>query len=265
MRVAIRRARAALRLFGGHFRRRVLLAFQRQLKELARALGPVRDADVALENLRVFRRRLDKADRPAVKPLRQALKAQRTEAFHHLRAHLDSPEYAKFIVAFDAFCTTPGRAIAKSKAAPQERPPRQIRHTVSSIILTGFEHVRAYEVAFTGPTLPELELFHALRIQTKYFRYSLEFLQPLLGVPGKSIIAQLKELQEHLGLLNDAHVEQIRLEAWAEVMVDNPALALRAEQVAATIDRLTVELPPRLAQFISPNNRRLLGEALARI
>ncbi len=263
MRVAIRRSRAALRLFGHRFRRRTVVKLQRQLKRLARLLGPVRDSDVALENLRVFRLGLEEADRKAVKQLRQALEKHRVQAFQHLSDYLDGDKHAAFIVAFDAFCSTPGFAVAKSKSAPQERPPHQIRHTVPSIILAGFERVRAYEVAFTGPTLPPLEVFHALRIQAKYLRYSLEFMRALLGTPGDAIVAQLKELQDHLGLLNDAHVEQIRLAEWSLVMAENPVLALRAREIEETIARLSDELPPRLAKFVSPDNRDLLGAALA--
>jgi CHAD domain-containing protein len=225
----------------------------------------VRDADVALANLMSFRRNLDSTERQAVKPLRRALADQRSRAFKRLVNHLDADEHAELIAALDTFCATPGSALAKSKPRGEAHPPHQVRHTVPSIIWAGFEHVRAYEVAFAGPALPPLEVYHSLRIQAKYLRYSLEFMRGLLGTPGESIIAQLKELQEQLGRLNDAHVEQLRLVEWQRQMIGNPALARRAAEVDAEIAALSSGFPAHLAHFISANNRARLGEALARV
>lgn len=265
MRVAIRRGRAVLRLFGHCFRGRVVRALRRQLKQLGRLLGPVRDADVALANLRDFRRTLDRDHQQAIKPLRRDLRNQRAAAFKRLSSHLNGEEHRALITDLDTFCSTPGSALAKSKAAPETRPPRQVRHTVPSIIWAEFEQVRAYEVAFAGPELPSLEVYHALRIQAKYLRYSLEFMRDILGAPGEALITQLKEFQDQLGLLNDAHVEQGRLADWQKQMDDNPALARRAAEVDATIAMLRAGFPTHLAHFISPQNRLLLGEALARL
>ena len=50
------------------------------------------------------------------------------------------------------------------------------------------------------------EQLHALRIEFKKFRYTLEFFKDVLGVEAQSIINEIKDLQDHLGDLNDANV-----------------------------------------------------------
>ncbi len=129
--------------------------------------------------------------------------------------------------------------------------------------------MRAYETSFSDDLLPALEVFHALRIQTKYLRYLLEFAQPLLGNAGEQLEVQLRELQEHLGKLNDAHVEQERLLLWAEKAHEDIALskaiAERLTQVATTLNELATTVPARFGDFISHLNRQKLASALVHI
>ncbi|MCC6455124.1 MAG: CHAD domain-containing protein [Caldilineaceae bacterium] len=269
MRMAIRRARAAIRLFGDAFEPGALASYQKGLKRLGRALGDVRDLDVALANLRDFRHSQPEDQHKGSKALRKALKKRRAHAHTALLALLDSPKYRKFIVRFDTFCATPGAETAKAQGTAHEHPPTQVRHTLPSIIVNSFEAVRAYEVAFSSPVLPPLETFHALRIQGKSLRYLLEFSQHLLGPSGADLIAQIKELLEHLGQLNDAHVEQERLHLWNEKMQNDDSLDETIEARLAEIDtritELTTTFPPCFANFVSPDNRKRLGIAIAHL
>lgn len=263
-RVAIRRARAALRLLGAPLRPRVVSRHGRRLRKLGRVLGSVRDLDVALDNLRRFRKGLPKAERKALRTLRAALEAQRHQARGHLLEHLDSADHRKFIVEFAEFCATPGAGVRRTDRTTPEILPFQVRHTMPSIILNCFEQVRAYEVVVAEEVAPPpIETLHALRIQAKYLRYSLEFARPLLDEAGQSLIDQLKELQDHLGNLNDAHVEQERLHAWSEESPDHDAIRLRATAVDQTIADLSAGVPALLARFVAPENRARLGAALA--
>lgn len=264
-RVAIRRARAALRLMGGHFRARVKRHHDRRLRTLGRVLGTVRDLDVALENLRLFRKTLPKGARKPLRPLRSELEAQRQVARQELLAHLDGKEHRAFITDFGEFCTTPGAGVRKSHRRPSDVAPHQVRHTMPGIILQGYEQVRAYEVAFADPDSLPLETFHALRIQAKYLRYSLEFARGLLGDDGAALIERLKELQDRLGELNDAHVEQLRLDAWTDAVADADAIALRRQAVDTTIATLREAIPPILARFVAQETRIRLALALANL
>ena len=47
---------------------------------------------------------------------------------------------------------------------------------------------------------------HALRIEFKKFRYTMEFFREVLGPEAKGIIEEVKTMQDHLGDLNDADV-----------------------------------------------------------
>ncbi|HXF63627.1 MAG TPA: CHAD domain-containing protein [Caldilineaceae bacterium] len=265
MRVAVRRARAAGRLFDGYFRPRELRPHLRGLKRLGKALGPVRDLDVALQNLRRFRKQLPKDKRKGIKALQQELEQRRETARQSLLAYLKSQEHAFFIEQLEEFCRIPG---AEAQPDPGEGPEvaaRQVRHVLPGLILTRFGHVRAYETLFERSEPPSLASLHRLRIECKYLRYSLEFVRHLLGEPVEPLIEQLKGLQDDLGALNDADVERARLESWRRYLHDNPALATRLAQLDETIAGLSAAVPARFAQFVGPPSRARLAEALAHL
>lgn len=265
MRVAIRRMRAAERLFASYFRKRSLRPYMGTLKQLGRRLGAVRDLDVGILNLIHFRSHLSKSDRKAVKGMVDELRRKQAAAHSDLVKFLDSAAYTKFITGFDRFCRTSGAGVKWADAQEPGVAPSQVRHTLPSIILTRFEAVRAYETQAELPQPPAYPTLHALRIQAKYLRYSLEFSQPLLGKDGNRLVAQLKRLQDHLGALNDAHVEQQRLQEWRPRYAKNPALALRLTDLETTMARLTEGYLPLLAKFVGPRNRARLAKALTRL
>lgn len=265
MRVAIRRMRAAHRLFGGFFRKRSIRPYMTTLKQLGGRLGAVRDLDVGIINLIHFRSRLSKSDRKAVKEIVEDLRRKQAAAHSDLVKFFDSTAYTKFITGFDRFCRTPGAGVKPADAQEPGIAPSQVRHTLPSIILARFEAVRAYETLADLPQPPAYPTLHALRIQAKYLRYSLEFSRPLLGKDGDRLIAQLKRLQDHLGALNDAHVEQQRLQEWRLRYAKNPAITLRLADLEITMARLTEEYPPPLAKFVGPRNRGRLAKAITRL
>lgn len=267
MRVAIRRALAAMQLSQNAYAEETLVLYEKGLKRLGRRLGTVRDLDVALENLRAFRRRQPEELHKGFKLLRAELRSRRADAHAELLALLDSKKHCKFIAKFAHFCATPSQA--KVENSPFEVSPSQVRHTVPSLIQGAFEAVRAYETVFDGGDRPPLETFHALRIQSKYLRYLLEFTQHLLGDGGESLMEQVRDLQEHLGELNDNYVEQARLHQWAEAAQEDSTLGeaidARLSQISAHINELATDAPSHLATFIAHPTRAKLATALANI
>ena len=265
MRVAIRRARAAIHLFAAYFRKGALRPHVTGLRRLGRALGAVRDLDVALANLARFRKQQPRDQRKGFKLLRGQMEAERARACVALLDHLDSQTYRDWLIDFAQFCQTPGHGVRKVAVHDHEIPPRQVRHTFPGVILGCFLAVRAYEDAFAQADLPALDTFHSLRITCKYLRYSLEFTRHLLGAPGEAIIAQLKLLQDHLGELNDARVELERLAAWTLKRPKTDAIAARRAALEASVTTLTTTFPPLYAHFVAVENRTLLGAALAQL
>ena len=267
MRVAIRRARAAMRLCRGVFTEKELAPHIKGLKQLGRVLGAVRDLDVAVANLRTFSRTQPESQHSGLKLLRKELKIRRRHAQANLFAHLNSKQHRKFIKRFATFCAAPNTVNVEQPASQDAVIPTQVRHTLPSIIVAAYSAVRAYEVAMMGQQIPPLETFHNLRIQAKYLRYLIEFTQHLLGDEGATLAAQLRALQEHLGDLNDAHVEGERLHQWQAQLHDNreldAAIEIRLAQLNERIHELATTVPFNV--FVSSHTRTTLAAAIARL
>ena len=282
MRVAIRRSRAILHLYQsvlptvqahlaqGETAQEETAQVQsiiKGLRRLGRKLGYVRDLDVALANLRAFRRGQPESLQKGLKLLRGELRSRRKEAHADLLLLLDSKKHRKFIVRCLDFCRTPETAQHTVVPSGDQVSPSQVRHTLPSRILAAFEAVRAYETVITPTNQPPLATFHALRIETKYLRYLLEFTEDLLGNAGEALIDQLRLLQEHLGALNDAHVEQARLQQWRTASTVDAALCeaidARLDDIATTLATLTAATNTKLNALVNSASRATLATALA--
>jgi CHAD domain-containing protein len=269
MRVAIRRARAAIRFTEGAFDPDTLDQQVRCLRRLGRSLGAVRDLDVTMANLRAFARTQPAAARSGLRLLRDELKKRRDLAKRDLLSLLDSKKHRRFVTGLVEFCTTPSKRDGRAQISDYEVIPVQVRHTAPSMITAAFEAVRAYETRILGSEVPPLETFHALRIRAKYLRYLLEFTQHLLGEEAEALVEQLRDLQENLGYLNDAHVERERLRAW---LVDLPpqtplreAMETRLTEIETRLDELVHSTPTPFAALISQPTRVRLATALAHL
>lgn len=273
MRVAIRRARTVIAMSEKVLPQEMLAPIDKSLRRLGRYLGALRDLDVALSNLRAFRQQQHETHHKAIKSLRREIKRQRAATHADLVDYLDSKRHRKFIAEFAAFCATP-LAEKQQTGKTGKVLPCQVRHTIPSLILTVFESVRAYETVFEDGALPSLETFHELRIRAKNLRYVLEFTEHLLGKDIGPILTLLRDLQDHLGQLNDAYVEQQRLQQWAARTRDtkiqgsdslSAAIETRLALLAPHIDELAAATPERLTNFVRSANRLRLARAIARL
>jgi triphosphatase len=199
MRVATRRQRAAWRVFGEAFRKRRTKAYRDGLRDIARRLGTVRDLDVQLEGVDAYRADLPVAEQRAIEPLLAEWRQHRDDARVLLMRELDSPGYGRLIDDYLDFVRTEGAAVSQVSAAA----PHRVRDTAPSRIWAAYEQVRAYEPVLRWADTPTL---HELRIASKWLRYSLEFVQETLGDESASLIEKVTNLQDHLGLMNDADV-----------------------------------------------------------
>lgn len=261
MRVAVRRARTALRLFGDHFRAKTLHKLRIPLRTTGRYLGAVRDLDVALARLAAT----DAADEANTggedSEIAAAWRRQRQHAFNELLGWLDSAEYSKFVTKFARFCATAGkgnRTLSNQPGQPAER--YEVRHVVPLELATRFANVRAFEVQLEAGREPPLPALHQLRITCKELRYLLEFCEHLLGQPGVQLIAALKQLQTSLGDLNDAAVMQAKLAAFDDATQETTVTTVDAAQ-AATIELLRAGAMCAFLTFVGRENRRRLARA----
>jgi CHAD domain-containing protein len=81
--------------------------------------------------------------------------------------------------------------------------PIQVRHVAPRLIYTRWEHVQAFDPILENAPISVL---HALRIECKRLRYTLEFFSEILGKQVDQVIEHVVRLQDHLGDLNDADV-----------------------------------------------------------
>ncbi len=201
MRVATRRLRAAFEVFGDGFERGALKAHLIGLRAAGRALGKVRDLDVFMEKAQAYLDSLPDEQRHSLDPLLDAWQEQRQQARDEMLAYLDSVDYENFKWKFNLFLQTP---YAGALHFPPDQPvPQRVRELAPILIYTRLAAVRAYEPLLKDASV---ELLHALRIDFKKLRYTVEYFREVLGEQAEMVIEEIKTLQDHLGDLNDAEV-----------------------------------------------------------
>lgn len=214
-RVAIRRLRAALRLFEPAFPNRETRPLRRGLSDLAGVVGTIRDLDNRLADLGRWATERGGGAEAGVAPLADAWSRDRQRAMASLGARLESRRHARLLAALVAFVdiAPPG-----ARRARGERP-YTVHDRIASLLWTAYEDVRAF-----APVLrwADLETIHDLRIAAKRLRDDLDFLADVVP-PDRSWLAErLVALQDHLGALNDATVTVAAVRAFLEHWVASP-------------------------------------------
>jgi triphosphatase len=198
MRVATRRQRAAWRTFRDALPRRRSKALRRGLRDVASALGRVRDLDVLIDAAVAYDAALAPSRRGALAPLLAAWRRDREEARSALVAELDSRRYRRFVRKARDFVRQ-----RDDVPAADLRVPHLVRDTAPARIWEAYQIVRAYESVLDWADTATL---HALRIAAKRLRYALEFFGDALGPDAPHLIESVVALQDALGSLHDADV-----------------------------------------------------------
>lgn len=255
MRVATRRMRAAFSIFERYLDEAALAPYIESLRATGRALGPVRDLDVFWQKAQAYIAREDTA--PDLGPLAAAWEAARQRARAEMLAYLDSEAYAEFKRQFEALLDAPlpirDRLSHKGTARPY-----YLRPVIPVALYRRLARVRAFDEWVTRPR-PELTHCHRLRIAIKRLRYALEFFEAPLTPHSRTLIEQLKAVQDHLGDLQDAVVARRRLRAFLAAGVlsarsdlppdDDAPAAIDAPEVAAYLAHQQAEIQRLLDTF----------------
>jgi CHAD domain-containing protein len=220
MRVATRRMRAAWRVFDGAYRPRHERRYVSELREAARTLGALRDVDVQIERLDGHAAGLAPGAAAELEPLIGEWRDRRSDAQRKLLDLLGSAAYDRFVADYLAFVETPG-------SGDLAGPPVQLRHVVGGRIWRAYERLRAHDAVVSWADVPAL---HALRIDAKRLRYTLEFVREILPAATDPLIAELVTLQDTLGTLNDAQIAADTTRSW---LIDSAATLTRPQQLAA--------------------------------
>lgn len=207
MRVASRRLRAAIALFGDYLPRKAVKRLNRGLRLTGRALGPVRDLDVLMEKTRKELEKHRELNPESLDGLISSWKDRRDEARTRMLNTLCNDRYRRFKDDFEAFLQDTEKDDRKAKGDHVDRnhllQPDEVRHVAPGLIWSHYGEVRAYEEILDNAPIDTL---HALRIECKRLRYTLEFLKEPLGQPGQTLIQTVTQAQDHLGDLHDADV-----------------------------------------------------------
>jgi len=227
MRVATRRLRAALKLFGGAGAPDV----DREVKRLQDALGAVRDVQVQDEWLASVAKRLTRAE------------AARMRAW--LTAPLSRGEPA-LRRALRRWTATTAAAVERTAAASRRRGRLGGKKMARRLSRRERKVARLAAAVRADPRpLPA----HELRIAAKKLRYATELLEAALPSRAERLLTALVPLQETLGELHDADVRIERLRRLARR--GGPPERRAARKLLASLEprreRLAAELARELA------------------
>jgi inorganic triphosphatase YgiF len=203
MRVATRRLRAMLEVLGTTvYEPDETRRLRRGLKQVAAALGVVRDAEVWMGAVETYASERAAAERAGLELLLHELMQRRTAGRKALLAELDHKRTRKLFENLERFVTTEGAGVRRETSAPTGAPLR-VRDTAGSALWSRLERVQLFEPVMPAAPLPAL---HELRIACKHLRYTFELFADALGHKGKRLRDDLVAAQDHLGALHDADV-----------------------------------------------------------
>ena len=205
LRVAGRRLDAILR----QFRSSLPASFvdvRATLKTVLRALGSVRDLDVALSELESFSHKLPKSERVSIKPLKQHLVSERSRAHARMLRVLDSIWVQKNLQELTSVLMVPSLASQRSS-------PELALRVAPELVRRRYRKLRRRADRLTLDS--SMEEFHEVRGQVKKLRYALEAVAVIYGKPASEMLRALCRWQEKLGVQQDAAVASVRLNALA--------------------------------------------------
>ncbi len=205
MRVAVRRMRAAARVFEAYLDPGQLEPHLKGLRKTLGSLGEVRDLDVFREKAEEYLKTLPSGHEHDLDKLFAVLAEEREKARKNMLDYLNSEKYSDFKKNLSDALASPETLVLPSTNKKHDALPHRVREVLPSILYARLADISAYSEWIEGPYLPVGRL-HRLRIAAKGMRYTLEFFEGVLGEDAKTLIKEFKTFQDHLGNLHDAVV-----------------------------------------------------------
>lgn len=206
MRVASRRLRGALRDFASYIGKRRISSSLKRIRDLAKALGQVRDYDVAVLTLQRLAAKAPVKLTAGVCLLGESREALRRGARADLERILSRDFLAELKKEFQVTLEHSPKLL---RAARTTKPKGGLvqpsyRTIARSIILTRLEELEKLSTNLYHPH--KSKPLHEMRIGAKHLRYALQLFEPCWG-PSLTIFGKkLAELQTSLGELHDCDV-----------------------------------------------------------
>lgn len=252
MRVATRRLRTALQVFD----RAIALpkaASQQRIGALARTLGNLRDLDVQIADLQtVYRPPLPNHEQKSLDEVIHILKHKRRQAFAKVEITLERSRYQDLKAAYETWLETP------QLSALASLPIASLLPDLLSPLLSELLLHPGWMVTTDDTSTSASHTLHDLRKAFKHVRYQTEFFASFYGKSFQAWIADVKQLQEKLGKLQDSHVLQDLLTAHSK-----PS---RLPSLHATIQQTQAEVLSNWDEvrrhYLDPTFRRQLHQML---
>ncbi len=200
LRVANRRARAALVEFKSLFPQEILAGYQESFRWIHQITGEVRDLDVGLQHFPVYQQQIPKIWRTHLEPLRSLLESKREVAQRELVKKLRSERLAGTLSGWSELLESDFLEDSTLSLEPaKEYGCRRITKR--------YQRVRTKGGKLTKKT--PAKAFHNYRITIKKLRYLMEFFRPV--VENEEFVT----LRTGLKTVQDAEVQAINLRSLA--------------------------------------------------
>ena len=203
MRVASRRLRSALRDFMPYVRKRRLAPVLKPLRQLARALGDVRDHDVAILGLEEIQKHAPRETSAALTELIETRKAIREEARKELEAVITTEELQALQLEFLARVDE-ATASSERKSKQTDEPRVTFADMSRAVLLARLKEFEKLSNALFRPL--DGDALHEMRIAVKRLRYAIELFQPCWPRAIATHAKRAARIQTTLGDIHDCDV-----------------------------------------------------------
>lgn len=205
MRVGTRRLRTALQVFASAVKF-PKTGNDKQLRNLARVLGDVRDLDVQTASLsQEYQPNLNQREQKKLSRVTQALNTHRKETFATMESALTQREFQQLKTAYESWLKqpqyTPVAQLSLSAVLPD---------VLSPLLSELFLHP-GWLIATTEISDENAEVLHDLRKVCKHVRYQTEFFTSFYGEEFGNWVKEVKKIQDNLGVFQDTQVLQALL------------------------------------------------------
>lgn len=233
-RVGARRLRVVLQGIGRDSHPLLLDPLLFDLRDLGRALAPVRDADVRKHHLAALLRRFHDEFKSAGAHVLAAADSERSAARNNLKRLIRAPTWKLRLQRLATHVQDEGLlALPRIGAASPEQSRLE-------------RHLDSIRKQLKKKSWLKHDL-HTLRIKTKRARYLTEFLADLETTAATADSAHLKALQSTLGDLHD----YLQLDSWFDEINMNTELRVQLhDAVRAQIDRRYEQLAKIRGQYL---------------
>jgi CHAD domain-containing protein len=202
MRVASRRLRTRLELFGAFLPNRKAEQWRRQIKRITRSLGNARDLDVQIKFLQDFLdQSSDKKDRPGLKRILLRFRQRRDRLQKKVVKVIEQFQAGNQMEEMEGIFR---QIRTHARLRPVEFPSPFFFAAAQKAVSSRLEEMLSWEDYVKQPD--KLKELHSMRIAAKHLRYAMETFDPAYPAGLKDYIKAARKVQDLLGDVHDCDV-----------------------------------------------------------